>query len=160
MTIVTKLERIRKEAGLTQAELAVRAGTSQPAVNRYERGEVTPSVQTLERLLDACGCQLGIERAEGPLAGLVRRERRRIIELARARGAYNVRVFGSVARGDETSSSDVDLLVDLEPGRTLIDLSGLRLDLRQFLRCNVDVATDDLLKATVRNRALAEARPL
>lgn len=160
MTITIELQRIRKDAGLTQAEVAERAGTSQPAVNRYERGEVTPSVQTLERLLEACGYQLALERTEGRLARLVRRERRQIIELARKRGASNVRVFGSIARNDEKVSSDVDLLVDLEPGRTLIDLSGLRLDLRELLGCDVDVATEDLLKKTVRGRALSEARPL
>ena len=53
------------------------------------------------------------------------RYRRQIVELARKRGAHNVRVFGSVARGEQSSGSDIDLLVDFEPGRSLLDLTGL-----------------------------------
>ena len=69
------------------------------------------------------------------------RYRRQIVELARKRGAYNVRVFGSVARGEQSSGSDIDLLVDFEPGRSLLDLTGLWLDLEGALGCKVDVVS-------------------
>jgi len=72
--------------------------------------------------------------------------RARIIDLAANRGASNVRVFGSVARGDSTSTSDIDLLVDFEPGRSLLDLTGLQLDLQSELGCKVDVISSRGLK--------------
>ena len=68
------------------------------------------------------------------------RERRTEIErIAACHGAGNVRVFGSVARGDAVSGSDVDLLVDFDPERTVLDLSALILDLQEALGCEVDV---------------------
>ncbi len=71
-----------------------------------------------------------------------------------------MRVFGSVARADGSSSSDVDLLVDLEPGRTLMDLGGLLIDLQKVLPVPVDVAIERMLRPKVRERALLEAVPL
>ena len=83
-----------------------------------------------------------------------------ILKLAAKRGAKNVRVFGSVARGDNDERSDVDFLVEMEPGRTLFDLSGLLLDLEAVLHTPVDVVTEKGLRPRVRERILAEAVPL
>jgi predicted nucleotidyltransferase len=83
-----------------------------------------------------------------------------ILRLAAKRGAKNVRVFGSVARGDSDERSDVDFLVEMEPGRTLFDLSGLLLDLEAVLHTPVDVVTEKGLRPRVRERVLAEAVPL
>ena len=83
-----------------------------------------------------------------------------IAAVASQRGARNVRVFGSVARGDAGPSSDVDLLVDLDPGRSLFDLGGLLMDLSDLLDTEVDVVTEASLKPRVRRRVLAEAVPL
>lgn len=83
-----------------------------------------------------------------------------ILRLAAAHGARNLRVFGSVARGEADETSDVDFLVELEPGRTLLDLGGLLMDLRELLDRNVDVVTEASLKARIRDRVLREARPL
>jgi predicted nucleotidyltransferase len=86
------------------------------------------------------------------------RERRdEIIAVARARGASHVRVFGSVARGDATDTSDVDFLVDLEPGRSLLDLGGLLMDLQDLLQRDVDVVTERGLRPRVADRVLADA---
>ena len=82
------------------------------------------------------------------------------LKLAAKRGAKNVRVFGSVARGDNDERSDVDFLVEMEPGRTLFDLSGLLLDLEAVLHTPVDVVTEKGLRPRVRERILAEAVPL
>lgn len=71
----------------------------------------------------------------------LRARREEIIHIAALRGAHNVRVFGSVARGEERRDSDVDFLVDFEPGRSLVDLSGLVLDLEEALGRRVDVGT-------------------
>ncbi|MCZ7534587.1 MAG: nucleotidyltransferase family protein [Acidimicrobiia bacterium] len=90
------------------------------------------------------------------LAGL-RRRSAQLAEVSARRGASNLRVFGSVARGEATPSSDLDLLVDLQPGRSLFDLGGLLMDLSELLGVEVDVVTEAGLKPRVRDRVLAEA---
>jgi len=86
--------------------------------------------------------------------------RARILEIAAAHGARNVRLFGSVARGESNEASDIDILVDMEPGRTYLNLVGLWLDLEELLGCKVDVLTDGGLSPYLRDRILAEAVPL
>jgi predicted nucleotidyltransferase/DNA-binding XRE family transcriptional regulator len=150
----------RRRAGLTQDELAERAGTSQPAVARCERGGVVPTLPSLNRLLRACGEELVLScRPHRPsrLERLVITHRDEILEAARRRGASNVRLYGSVARGEDTRTSDVDVLVDLRPGRTLMTLAALSNELSDLLGADVEVATEDVLRPEVRRRALAEA---
>lgn len=89
------------------------------------------------------------------------RERRGEILLLAARyGVSNVRVFGSVARGEADQESDIDFLVDLAPDRTLLDLGGLLMDLNGLLGVSVDVMTEEILRDSVRRQALREAVPL
>lgn len=83
-----------------------------------------------------------------------------MLELADRYGATNVRVFGSVARGQDTEASDIDLLVDLDGGDALLTLAGLTEELSSLLGCRVDVATADLLRDHVRQDALRTAIPL
>ncbi|MDP3001428.1 MAG: nucleotidyltransferase domain-containing protein [Bryobacterales bacterium] len=83
--------------------------------------------------------------------------REEILRLAASRGARNVRVFGSLARGDADERSDIDFLVDLEPGRSLLDLGGLNLDLERLLGSRVDVVSSRGLRDRVRERVLREA---
>jgi predicted nucleotidyltransferase len=80
-------------------------------------------------------------------------KRDEILRLAAAHGARNVRVFGSLARGEQRAESDVDLLVDLEADRSLMDLGGLLVDLEKLLGGRVDVATEQMLKPRVRSQA-------
>jgi uncharacterized protein len=87
----------------------------------------------------------------------LRRHREAILEAARRRGATNVRVFGSVARGDDGVASDVDLLVDLGRGVGLVGLIGLEREVAEVLGCRVDVVPADNLKAGLAQRVLAEA---
>jgi uncharacterized protein len=84
------------------------------------------------------------EAATGRLPTLVELRARRdeILEIASHHGVFNVRVFGSVARGDATHSSDIDLLVDVEDGRSLFDLGAFYMDLRDLLGYEVDVGTE------------------
>ncbi len=96
----------------------------------------------------------------GPLAQRLRRSRSRLLDSARTHGVRRVRVFGSIARGEASPASDVDLLVELAPGRTLLDLAGFRLDATEILGIPVDVATPDMLKKRLRTDVLAEAVPL
>ncbi len=92
-----------------------------------------------------------------PLDELLRAKREDILRIAAKYGASNVRVFGSVARGEADAESDIDLLVNMEPGRSLFDLGGLLVDLEELLGCNVDVVTEDGLRERIRERVLKEA---
>jgi hypothetical protein len=169
--VSTLLVRVRREAGLTQAGLARRAGTSQAMVARYESGVASPTVRTLERLLRAAGQDLVLsgtvagrpEPAEPPgtVAALLREHRAAILAAAAAAGAQNVRVFGSVARGQETAESDVDLLVDFPAAeRGLFPLLKLAEEVERLLGRPVDVAAAQVMAGPVREKALAEAVPL
>jgi uncharacterized protein len=92
-----------------------------------------------------------------PLDELLQAKRADILQTARKYGAYNVRVFGSVARGEADEKSDIDLLVDMEKGRSLLDLGGLLMDLRDLLGRDVDVVTEKGLRERIRERVLKEA---
>lgn len=91
------------------------------------------------------------------LGELVKEKREDILQTATRYGAYNVRLFGSVARGEADAKSDIDLLVDMEAGRSLLDLSGLLIELEDLLGCNVDVVTERGLRGRIRERVLREA---
>ena len=82
------------------------------------------------------------------------------MRIAAQHGATNVRIFGSVARGEADADSDVDILVVLEPGRSLFDLGGLSMDLQELLGREVDVVTEQGLRDRFRERVLKEATPL
>lgn len=86
--------------------------------------------------------------------------REAILEVARRYGAQDVRVFGSVARGDAGEGSDLDLIVRFEPGRSLLDHGGLVMDLRELLGIDVDVIDEEAMRERFRNRAMKEAIPL
>jgi len=83
-----------------------------------------------------------------------------ILRIAHMHGANNVRVFGSRARGDARPDSDLDLLVTLEPNRSLLDLVAIKQDLEDLLDWTVDVVTENGLSPYLRDSVIAEARPL
>jgi predicted nucleotidyltransferase len=156
----------------TQAELASCAGTSQPAVARYERGSVEPSMSTFERLLTACGRRAIVSTVpasdatpaqsshSGPNMQLLHDGRSALLTAAAECGARDVRLFGSMARGEQHRGSDVDLLVELEPGRTLLDLATFKRRTGDILGVPVDVATPDMLKEHIRSEVIAQTRAL
>jgi uncharacterized protein len=94
------------------------------------------------------------------LAELVQTRREDILRVASCHGAYNVRIFGSVARGEADEHSDLDFLVDMETGRSLLDLGGLLSELEDLLGHSVDVVTEKGLRDRIRQRVLQEAIPL
>lgn len=94
------------------------------------------------------------------LSKLIERNRQRILDVAARHGAGNVRVFGSVARGEAGDDSDIDFLIDLEEGRSLLDHAALLLELQDLLGCRVDVVTERGLRDRIRGRVLKEAVPL
>jgi len=87
-------------------------------------------------------------------------QREKILNLAELHGATNVRIFGSVARGEATHDSDVDLLVTMEPGRTYFDFVALWQDLQELLGRKVDIVSEKGVSPYLRDRILSEARPL
>lgn len=90
----------------------------------------------------------------------LQQQREEILRIASIYGARNVRLFGSAARGDVRAASDVDLLVEMDSDRSLLDLVGLGQDLEALLQRKVDVLTEASLHPSLRRRILAEARPL
>ena len=170
--VATLIRSARAGVGMSQAELAERASTSQPALARYETGTTLPTLPTLERLLSACGRRLQVRAVRasepsapstsvrgqlGPRARALRQRRRRLLDAARESGVRRVRVFGSLARGEQVPASDVDLLVDLEPGKTLLDLAAFRREAEEILGMPVDVSTPDMLKQRIRAEVETEA---
>jgi hypothetical protein len=90
----------------------------------------------------------------------LRSHRRKILELAARHGARNVRVFGSTVRGDARPDSDIDFLVEVEPGRSLLDVIGLEQDLEELLGRPVEILTDGGLSPYLQKRILDEAAAL
>lgn len=163
------LRAARSRAGLTQAQLGARAGVAQSVVSAYESGRRQPSLPVLQDLVAATGHELQVAVVpaastpgplSGPLGRRVRRRRERVRRVAAAHGVQGLRVFGSVARGEDGPDSDVDLLVDLPPGTGLFGLGRLRADLERALDAQVDVVPVAGLKPQVRAAVEAEAVPL
>lgn len=160
----------RQGAGLSQTELARRAAVAQSVISAYETDRREPGLAMLTRLVEAAGHDLvldvrpsaGLRRGlpDTPLGRRLRRNRRAVIDTAARGGATNVRVFGSVARGDDTEQSDVDLLVDLGDDVGLIGLSRITREIGEILGVDVDVVPANSLKPAVHARVLAEAIPL
>ena len=91
---------------------------------------------------------------------LLRKKRAEILAIAAKHGASNVRIFGSVARGDDTTTSDVDILVDKHGDRSLLDLVALKQDIEELLGRRADVLTEESISRYLRDRIRAQARPL
>ena len=91
------------------------------------------------------------------IKGIKRSKRTQILRIAAAYGATDVRVFGSLAREDAGAGSDIDLLVKLEHGRSLLDIVALKQDLEDLLGCRVDVVTERSISPHIRDEILREA---
>ena len=164
------LRTAREEAGLSQSELARRSGVAQSVVSAYEAGKRQPALPTLAKLIAATGHTMAItlERSDSSVRGLpdtplgrrVRQHRQALLDAVAEAGGSNLRVFGSVARGEDRPDSDVDLLVDLPEGTGLFALQALEGQLRRILHVNVDLSPPGSLKPRVRAEAEAEAIPL
>ncbi len=161
------LREARRRSGLSQSELAARAEVTQSVVSEYEAGKRQPAVPTLARLIAATGhnLTLSLERRDPTVRGLpdtplgrrLRQHRRALVDAVRTAGASNLRVFGSVARGEDGPDSDVDLLVDLPEETSLFAVLALEGTLERILKVKVDLAPVTSLKPRVRAEALADA---
>jgi len=94
------------------------------------------------------------------IKAILEQKREDIFRLAAKYGAFNVRIFGSAVRGEEGAESDIDLLVELEPDRSLFDLGGLQDELQLLLGCEVDIVTEKGLHWYIRDQVINEARQL
>jgi len=146
-----------KSQGLSRRALALRAGVRPETVSRIaSRG--TCDFATLERLAAAAGLRLGLhdETAQAASSGRdeVLSKQALIRTLAKAHGARSVELFGSAARGEDLPGSDLDFVVELETGRSLLDLIGLAEDLQEALGRKIEAVT----AAGMKPRVLAEAR--
>jgi len=156
------LRQARRDAGLSQVALAARAGVTQSVISAYESGHRQPSLPTLAALVEAAGYELAagvrrqprrLDRLSGPVGQRVRRRRHEIVAAAAAHGVSGLRVFGSVARGEDRPDSDVDLLADLPPGMSLFGLGRVQADLEAIADTRVDLVPAQDLKPDVRSRA-------
>lgn len=160
------LREARRRAAMSQVELGNRAGVTQSVISAYESGSRQPSLVTLERLVAATGLELDVQlrrpasrlaRLSGPLGRRVRAKRHEVRKVVASHGLANVRVFGSVSRGEESPDSDVDLLVDVPDGIGLFDLARAESELEALLEAKVDLVPSGGLKPDVAPNALAEA---
>jgi predicted nucleotidyltransferase/DNA-binding XRE family transcriptional regulator len=160
-TVGALLRQARRNAGLSQVELAARAGITQSVISAYESGHRQPSLPVLAALVEAAGYELvagvrrqprRLSRMSGPVGRRVRR-RHDLIAAAAAHGVSGLRVFGSVARGEDRADSDVDLLADLPPGMSLFGLGRLQAELEAIVGTRVDLVPAQDLKPDVRSRA-------
>lgn len=136
---------MRIEAGLTQAELAARAGTARPNIAAYESGAKIPSPEVRDRLIAAMR-----PRPSDALRG----HEAEVLHIAESNGATRVRVFGSVATGSDTIESDLDLLVDPAPATSLFDLFHMEDEIADLLGVEVEVvsartASDEMLESAI-----------
>lgn len=91
---------------------------------------------------------------------ILKEKRKEILQVAASHGAQEVQIFGSLARGEAGPGSDLDILVKLEPDRTLLDLVAIKQDLEDLLNCSVDVVTEAAISPYIREQVLKEAIPL
>lgn len=134
---------------MTQAELAARCGVAQPNIGAYETGRRVPSANMVLRILSA---------AQPRPSTLLREHRAEVLALAAANHASNVRVFGSIARGEDTPDSDIDLLVRFDQGASLFDLVRFAERLEALLGVHIDLLSEaglDDRHQDIRDQAVA-----
>jgi predicted nucleotidyltransferase/DNA-binding XRE family transcriptional regulator len=163
------LRQARRRAGLTQAGVAARAGVTQSVISAYESGRRQPALPTLAALVDATGYELVVRlrpqrrrlaRLSGPVGRRVRRRRHDLVAAAARYGASNLRVFGSVARGEDRPDSDVDILADMPAGLGMFGLLQLQAELETILGAHVDLVPAAGLKPDVGSRVAVDLVPL
>ncbi|MEO6505586.1 MAG: helix-turn-helix domain-containing protein [Terrimesophilobacter sp.] len=150
MVVAETIRHARAEAGLTQSELARRAGIRQASISKFESGRERPRPETYARILLAA-------RVSPEIA--LQRSRDDVLDAVCRRRASDPRVFVSVAIDRDDSDGDVGVLVTFDPDASLLDAAGLMLDLEKILGTRVAVVSDRA-QGRIVDRAVAEAIPL
>lgn len=153
---------LRRSRKMTQATLAAAASIDRTALSKIENGRRRVGSLELARIAGKLGVpwERIVEEPERTSPGTVavlRSQRESILKICRRYGAENPRLFGSVARGDAIPASDIDLLIEMEPGRGLLDQAALLVELRELLARDVDIVTTAGLRPRIRDRVLSEA---
>lgn len=154
----------RRSAKVSQASLAASVSLDRSAISKIESGsrslsslELAHIARTLERPIEWFVSE---QTSKGDAVLAVRRNRKAILRIARKYGGGSVSVFGSVARKDPGPDSDIDFLIEMEPGHGLFEQTAMLLDLEELLGRPVDVVTPEGLRERMRERVLREAVPL
>lgn len=156
----------RRSRRLSQTALAAAASIDRTALSKIETGRRGVGSAELARIAQALGLPFEHFFTEEPMdvdpdpLTTVRSKRAAILRICRRHGARSPRLFGSIARGQAMPESDVDFIVDMEEGRSLLDQAALLVELRELLGRDVDVVTAQGLRDRIRERVLNEAVPL
>lgn len=151
MDVSTMIRRTREATGMTQDAFARLVRTSQPTLSSYEHAVRTPSPGTLRSLLQRSGVRP---------TDLLAAHRDDVLDVCGRHGATDVRVIGSVVRGEDTADSDIDLLVRFAEGTSLLDVAALEGELEELLGRDVDVISEGGLRLPDDAHVLADARAL
>lgn len=134
----------RERAKMSARALASASAVSTSTVTRIERGEINPTVQMLDRLLTASGNRLSVTvhpSSRVPTLSDLREHRTEMLDVVSSFGGSNVRVFGSIARGEASDGSDVDLLIDVPAGTGFFTVEAIAEALERVLPWKVDLLT-------------------
>jgi len=146
------LRRARQQSGLTQSALAQLAGMNQSVISEYENGRREPSFDAVDRLVSATGLVIDFSGPAKQAGSTLNRVRSSAAELRRALtplGARQISLFGSVARDEDSETSDIDLLVDVDPGTGMFALLRMQQEAESILGRRVDLVPRDGLKPAV-----------
>lgn len=159
MNFAQVLRDARQLGGLTQAQLSTRSGVTQSVISAYERGRREPGAETFLMLIEAAGLDFIIrvptnsyQHPTLPDSAQTRalvKHRQRILDLVAEHHASNVRIFGSVARGEAKPDSDIDILVDFGPNTGLFSIVALQESLSKLLHFPIDLGDPKSLKPHV-----------
>ena len=154
------LKEARRESRLSQSEVARRANVAQSVISAYESDQREPALTTLRRLMEATGHRLVITFDRDPrsrpglpdtrLGRRLRQHRKALLASAARHGATNVRIFGSVARGEERPDSDIDMVVDISQKMGLVALIALENEFREILGVPIDLSDSSQLRPKVK----------
>jgi hypothetical protein len=147
-TAAQTVQAARERAQLSQGELARRSGVPQSHISLIESGRVQPTEATVRRLVTAARVRPSV---------VLRRYREDVLAAAARRHGHHVRVFGSVARGDDREDSDIDLLIDFDQGTSIFTVAGLAQELEDLLGVHVDLVSNGGLASHALRRARLEA---
>ena len=160
MNFAQVLRDSRQLGGLTQAQLSTRSGITQPVISAYERGRREPGAETFLMLIEAAGLDFIIRVPTNTYRHATLPDSAQTRALVKQHHASNVRIFGSVARGEAKPDSDIDVLVDFGPNTGLFTIVALQNQLSELVHFPVDLGDPKSLKPHVQPSVKKDVQPL